>query len=452
MNSRSTVIKKASNVATATWRSARSRVGWRRGAPGAVAGANTEGRRLKPLEGSRSSGSAEPGQRRWNRTLGGIPITMIAAVASLGGLMAGPSLAHQRGSAVGSYAESRTFVYIGDVSQSVVVPSGAEFADVRAIGGQGGGTVQHADKSGTYYNGGDGAQVSGEFAVKRGEVVTVKVAQYGGDGDGDLNPGKGGWGATGRGGRGGGSSSADGAGGGGATSVEIAECETCAPSLVLVAGGGGGAGGRGYAIPPDEPGRGGSSGQTVDPGHDAKGPGAGKGGGGAAHSSPAGAGGGDGSSLGGAGGGGGGGAKGGAGGKGGGFGGGGGGGGGAGSSEIASRLHNHTLLRGTTKDGNGLVVITWVTATPHCLDQFIDIPSGSSGVHVQLHCTENGRSPTGFEIGTHPSHGHLKDFDANNGTFSYVPDAGFTGTDRITFRGFVDDVPSPWVRVTFTVR
>src|ERR1700685_484572 len=107
MNSRSAVIKKASNVATQAWRAARSRAGWRRGAPGAVAGANTEGRRLKPLERSGSWGDAEPGQRRWNRALGAIAMTMIAAVASLGALMAGPSLAHQRGSAVRSYAESR---------------------------------------------------------------------------------------------------------------------------------------------------------------------------------------------------------------------------------------------------------------------------------------------------------------------------------------------------------
>jgi hypothetical protein len=256
------------------------------------------------------------------------------------------------------------FSYIGPVAQTAIVPPGAGAVDVRVTGGRGGGTWPYEDHSGAYVTGGDGAQVSGQIAVSPGEIMTLRVAGFGGDADAEFQPGKGGWGATGYGGRGGSGSHGDGGGGGGATSIEI-RGET-----VVIAGGGGAGGGRGFTVGVDAGGPGGSSGATVDPGHNGKGPGAGKGGGGAGHGEPAGGIGGKGSYTGGGGGGGGAGATGGSGGGGGGFGGGGGGGGGAGSSRYTSRLEAPSVVRAGLNDGNGLVFLTWVEVTParfgHC--------------------------------------------------------------------------------------
>jgi hypothetical protein len=243
---------------------------------------------------------------------------------------------------------TETFRYVGPVAQSIVVPAGVGVAEVRVVGGEGGGAHAYM-----YITGGDGAQVSGNISVTPGQSLTLKVAGYGGTADGDRSPGAGGWGATGYGGRGGGSSSGDGGGGGGASSIEI-DGQT-----IVIAGGGGGAGGVGFNRVVNIGGPGGSSGTTVDPGHKGGGPGAGQGGSGAGNGVPPGGGGGNGSNLGGAGGGGGAGFTGGAGGAGGGTGGGGGGGGGAGSSDFTSRLAAGSVVRGTTDDGNGLIAITW---------------------------------------------------------------------------------------------
>jgi hypothetical protein len=251
--------------------------------------------------------------------------------------------------AVTKAPQTEQFGYVGAVAQRVVVPAGAKSAEVRVIGGKGGGTKTQLNT----ITGGDGAQVSGQITVSPGEVLTLKVAGYGGDADENVHPGAGGWGATGNGGRGGGSSNGDGAGGGGASGLEIGG------QTVVLAGGGGGGGGRGFASRFDVGAPGGSSGTTVDPGHNGKGLGAGKGGAGAGHSGPTGGGGGNGTNQGGAGGGGGAGATGGQGGGGGGTGGGGGGGGGAGSSHYTSQLHAPSVVRGTTSDGNGLIFITW---------------------------------------------------------------------------------------------
>jgi hypothetical protein len=200
---------------------------------------------------------------------------------------------------------TETFGYRGQVTQTVIVPEGASSAELRAIGGKGGGTYPKSNKEGDFVTGGDGAQVSGEIAVRPGQVLKLTVAEYGGDANHNINPGKGGWGATGTGGRGGGSSTGDGAGGGGDTRVEIADCETCKSSPILVAGGGGGAGGTGFTLAFNRGGPGGSSGATVDSGHSGRGLGAGQGGSGGASGSGHGLGGGDGSNTGGAGGGGG---------------------------------------------------------------------------------------------------------------------------------------------------
>jgi hypothetical protein len=49
-----------------------------------------------------------------------------------------------------------------------------------------------------------------------------------------------------------------------------------------------------------------------------------------------------------------------------------------------------------------------------------------------------------------PSHGTLKNFDDEDGGFTYTPDAGFTGTDSFTY--VLEDVEgSPTATVTITV-
>lgn len=316
---------------------------------------------------------------------------------------------------------------MGPVAQTVVVPAGVTTADVRVIGGKCGGSQTPADP---YVTGGDGAQVSGRIAVTAGQVLTLKVAGYGGDADFDIHPGAGGWGATGNGGRGGGASYGDGGGGGGASAVEIGG------EMVVVAGGGGGAGGVGIYYTRGGPG--GSSGGTVDPGHNGTGLGAGKGGGGGAESHGAGGGGRNGSNLGGAGGGGGAGARGGAGGAGGGTGGGGGGGGGAGSSHYTARLEAPVVVRGGTSDGNGLIFITWSElAAPICYDQAIHVPLDSPGVAVRLRCTQT----TSFRLVALPVHGYLENRDLTAGTFSYVLVPGYTGTDSLVFEGRASGFP-----------
>jgi hypothetical protein len=339
---------------------------------------------------------------------------------------------------------TETFTYRGpSADQSVIVPGGASVADVRIIGGKGGGA-----KSGdTYITGGDGALVTGKIAVTAGQTLRLRVAGFGGDADGNRNPGAGGWGATGYGGRGGGSSRGDGGGGGGASSIEIGT-----PAVrVAVAGGGGGAGGMGFAGGSDAGGPGGSTGVTVDPGHNGKGIGAGKGGGGAANGVPAGGGGGNGSNLGGAGGGGGAGLIGGGGGGGGGTGGGGGGGGGAASSDVTSLLTASSVVRGVTSDGNGLIVITWNTVSaPVCFGQDVQVPLNSLGVPVQLHCSDTSR-PTSFRIVALPDHGTLVNRDLTTGTFTYVPDAGYVGTDSMMYQALTGDRASVPYTVTFII-
>jgi hypothetical protein len=221
-----------------------------------------------------------------------------------------------------------------------------------------------------------------------------------------------------------------------------------------VAGGGGGGGGNGFDSIADSGGPGGSSGATVDPGHNGKGPGGGKGGGGAANGGPTGGSGGSSTSkaIGGGAGGGGAGVVGGGGGGGGGTGGGGGGGGGAGSSRYTSRLEAPSVVRGSTSDGNGLIVITWNVgvSAPVCSDETVHVPFDSPGVPVRLHCTDASR-PTSFRIDLFPEHGHVENLDLTTGTFIYVPDPGYRGSDTILFRAFSGDVASVPYSVIITV-
>ncbi len=245
---------------------------------------------------------------------------------------------------------TETFGYVGSRPQEVVVPPGVSAATLRVIGGMGGSNSQTS----RFVTGGDAAQVTGQIAVSPGEVLTLRVAAAGAGANAEGGNGTGGWGGTGNGGDGAHGTYCDGAGGGGATTVDIGS------TTIIIAGGGGGAGGEGWLPYADAGGPGGSSGTTVDAGHNGTGAGAGKGGGGAASGVPAGANGGRGSAGGGGGGGGGAGAIGGGGGGGGGFGAGGGGGGGAGSSYYSSLLQGPSVIRGTSPYGYGQVFIDWL--------------------------------------------------------------------------------------------
>jgi hypothetical protein len=284
--------------------------------------------------------------------------------------------------------QTDTFGYAGPVAQTDIVPEGATSAAIRVIGGKGGSTP--GDR-GTTVTGGDGAIVTGTLAVSAGQVLTLKVAGRGGDPDGTSHVGAGGWGATGDGGAGG-TGYGYAAGGGGASGLEIGG------EVLVIAGGGGGGGGYGYfpggiGVGVGAPkrvvdgGPGGSSGTTVDPGHNGSGGAGGKGGGGAANGVPAGGKGGDGTSLKGGGGGGGGGA----GATGGGGGAGavrsappyvdsGGGGGGAGSSRFTSRLQSPDVKRGSTSDDNGLIQITWNNVTRRLPSMTLTATSTTAGL------------------------------------------------------------------------
>ena len=331
------------------------------------------------------------------------------------------------------------FNYSGEVAQTTVVPVGATIAHVWVLGGMGGGT----SSAGKSVTGGDGALVSGRIAVSPGQLLTMRVAQRGHDGNGKVSPGDGGWGGTGRGGRGGSGygykDERDGAGGGGASSLEIGG------ETIVVAGGGGGGGGNGFDALFDPGGPGGSSGTTVDPGHNGKGSGGGKGGGGEANGQPAGGSGGSStpSAIGGGGGGGGGGGR---------TGGGGGGGGGAGSSYYTSRLLEPTVKRGGGSiDGNGRIVITWnEVSAPECRDAVVAVPLDSPGVPFRLQCTGT-RRPTSFVLLSHPQHGHLVDDNLTAGSFTYVPDPGYRGPDGMLWEARTGDAVSVPYVVTFIV-
>jgi hypothetical protein len=339
---------------------------------------------------------------------------------------------------------TETFGYIGAAAQSVVVPVGASTVLVSVIGGKGGGTRRRL----ATVTGGDGAHVTGTMAVTAGEQLRLLVAGRGGDGAGRTHPGDGGWGATGYGGRGGSAfnGSNDGGGGGGASAIEIGD----APAVI--AGGGGGAGGGGVDVTFSRGGPGGSSGATVDSGHNGSGPDAGRGGVGGVKVSGPGGGGDNGSYTGGGGGGGAAGYRGGGGGGGGGFFGGGGGGGGGGSSHYTAALETARVVRGVTADGNGLITLTWNNvAAPVCFNQEVDVRRGSPGAEVRLHCAPTHR-PIEFRIDSPPRHGHLVDVNLSAGTFTYVPDLGFAGTDSLEYQAFSGDQASAVHTVQFLVR
>jgi hypothetical protein len=380
----------------------------------------------------------------WCLALSGL-VSIVTVPVTVAG--AGPASSATVSSTGGpSTSTTEEIPYLGDRTQVRAVPPLTYAAVVRVLGGKGGGSYALPDYHGDFVTGGDGAQVTGRIPVSSGEQLTIRVGGRGGDGNANKSPGNGGWGATGNGGRGGTSSRGDGGGGGGSSQISIGG------QPIVTAAGGGGAGGTGFSSLTDGGGPGGSSGASADNGHYGNGPGAGKGGEGAMADGPSGDNGGDsGASLGGGGGGGAAGYYGGEGGQAGGFGGGGGGGGGgAWSFAYSPRIENTAIVRGTTGDGNGLVVITWIRQVPVCLDQVIPVPLDSPPLHVQLHCNSDS-NPSSFRIEAYPAHGSVEHWNPTIGAFKYVPTKGYSGVDYLQFVGLHGTVPSAPATVTFSV-
>jgi len=384
-------------------------------------------------------------QRRKRRTTGracrfaGAVGLIVLGIAATGGRAPAASIAAGPGT-------TETFSYVGKEPQKAVVPAGVDAIELRVLGGDGG--TAFGVPSGDGYPLGAGAQVKGRLAVSPGQVLTVYVGGYGGAGarGGSEPGGPGGWGGTGAGGSGGTSGTRSGGGGGGSSMV------TLDGRRMVVAGGGGGAGGGGFIDPADKGGPGGGTGPGADAGSDGKGPGAGKGGGGADNGdSSNGGNGGGGKNLGGGGGGGGSGVVGGSGGTGSTSGGGGGGGGGGGSSFVAPAVELATIGRSAGAGFNGEVSITWEKLVPpRCAEQTVGVPNGSSGVSVTLDCA-GGARPGGYKVTAGPTHGRLEKVDLTKGTFTYVPAAGFAGTDSMSFVATAAGQESATTTVTFAV-
>jgi hypothetical protein len=373
---------------------------------------------------------------------GGVLAIAVAAPALA---MASPAPAQAAAAVRPAFPEVETSTYQGHATQSVLVPAGANAASVEVIGARGGWT------EGTccpviVTHGGPGAVVSGVIRVSPGQTLNLKIGQYRGNGVGNKTPGQGGWGPTGNGGRGGSGANRDGGGGGGSTQLMIGS------STVAVAGGGGGAGGFGFIYPADSGGTGGSGDRSPGGGVSGSGPGAGKGGAGGGNTQGVGgAVGGNGSNVGGGGGGGGDGRPGGSGGAGGGFGAGGGGGGGAGNSYFTSLLQSGTIGR-AGDDADGKIIIRWqgTPQRPVCSDQTISVAYNSPGVPIRLRCTELSR-PEYFQLVSLPDHGFLDNRNLQAGTMTYVPHAGYTGTDSLIFVAVSGGVFSAPGTVTFHV-
>jgi hypothetical protein len=391
-----------------------------------------------------TSATRRGGNRRWALAAGTAAATG-AATAALALSGAGPASAQAPAPrAAATQAVTETFGYVGPETQTVVVPEGTGSAEVRVTGAMGGKTCNDAGTS-CETAGGDGARVSGTIVVRPGQVLAVQVGGYGGNSQGNQNPGPGGWGPTGHGGRGGTASNRDGGGGGGSSSLAIDG------QRVAIAGGGGGAGGFGFIDPADSGGAGGNGGMPAGGGSNGSGPGAGKGGRGAGENQTDGGRGGNGSHVGGGGGGGGSGTVGGSGGGGGGFGAGGGGGGGAGSSLATTKLVSATFGR-SSNETDGRVIIRWqgTPQAPVCPNQTVSVPSNSPGVPFRLRCSDTSR-PESFRVLGLPDHGFLDNRNLQAGTMTYVPETGYSGSDSMTFQAVSGGLWSAPATVTFLI-
>jgi len=397
-------------------------------------------------------GSKAPrrGGPSWKKARFGVAAAVVAGAAAVlaapgaAGAAIVPATGEAR-TAAATVPPPQTFGYTGS-QVSVTVPQGVNVARLDVVGAHGGPANQFA---GSPKPGGDGAEITGQIAVTAGQVFTVRVGGAGGAGQ-TVPPSQGpagGWGATGTGGSGGNSGAFTGGGGGGASGIYNGS-GTSDP--IAIAGGGGGAGGAGFVV---NGGEGGSGGPTPGSGQNGTNPAGGPGGpGGAEAGGPGGPGGNANVVLqGGGGGGGGGGVHGGDGGGFGTIGGGGGGGGGAGSSSDSSGLQDSGVGPANTPLANGYITITWMYIPFTCQNQTVNVAQDSPGVAVQLSCPGPG-APSAFQILSLPAHGYLDNRDLAKGTFTYVPVAGYTGTDSIAFDAVTGDgYTSNTATVTFAV-
>jgi hypothetical protein len=74
----------------------------------------------------------------------------------------------------------------------------------------------------------------------------------------------------------------------------------------------------------------------------------------------------------------------------------------------------------------------------------------SQPVSVTLSCSSGGGTRT-YAIASQPPHGSISDFNASTGRLTYIPDAGFRGTDSFTFRASNPGATSTAAKATLTV-
>jgi hypothetical protein len=74
----------------------------------------------------------------------------------------------------------------------------------------------------------------------------------------------------------------------------------------------------------------------------------------------------------------------------------------------------------------------------------------SQPVGVTLSCSSGGGTRT-YAIASQPPHGSISGFNASTGKLTYIPDAGFRGTDSFTFRASNPGATSSAAKATITV-
>lgn len=93
--------------------------------------------------------------------------------------------------------------------------------------------------------------------------------------------------------------------------------------------------------------------------------------------------------------------------------------------------------------------VTFVVAQA-CYSQTLVVAQNSVGVPVQLACSASS-APSTFQVISLPAHGYLDNRDIPAGTFTYVPIAGYQGTDSVIFESVIDGYASSPATVTFNV-
>ena len=78
-------------------------------------------------------------------------------------------------------------------------------------------------------------------------------------------------------------------------------------------------------------------------------------------------------------------------------------------------------------------------------------PGGLDRDDVFLVATDPNGDGITFEIVTNPISGAISEFDPSDGSFTYTPDAGFTGSDTFTYFASDGDLSSNLATVTITV-